>query len=331
MFGWDCPKCGTQNEEPVNNNFYGSPIKHCIKCGYEHLERRWSEIAIDGPRKQANSISVNLLLLAFFAGIAWIGFWFREESNQTRLIQKTDILIFTGIVACIAIVYQIFRILTGYEDKVTKKYTEESEMRMRDLEYVKKLIRYGYAVPQKYRDGIDEVDVEISDNCDSEHYVQEHDDYERVKFPDRLDYHPPRDFGDLRSLKKYRREGILGMIFPAVWFVMYICVMVYLILHPEEGATAGIFIGLSVFTFTIVAVFGFYFFLGTFGNPIVANTIVVSKWSISKLHRVILAQENSKKICYNVEIVAGDYEKVKEGDKVDVVTVGQFYKAFKRE
>ena len=175
MFGWDCPKCGTQNEEPVNNNFYGSPIKHCIKCGYEHLERRWSEIAIDGPRKQANSISVNLLLLAFFAGIAWIGFWFREESNQTRLIQKTDILIFTGIVACIAIVYQIFRILTGYEDKVTKKYTEESEMRMRDLEYVKKLIRYGYAVPQKYRDGIDEVDVEISDNCDSEHYVQEHD------------------------------------------------------------------------------------------------------------------------------------------------------------
>ena len=58
---------------------------------------------------------------------------------------------------------------------------------------------------------------------------------------------------------------------------------------------------------------------------------MVSKWSISKLHRVILAQENSKKICYNVEIVAGDYEKVKEGDKVDVVTVGQFYKAFKRE
>ena len=72
------------------------------------------------------------------------------------------------------------------------------------------------------------------------------------------------------------------------------------IVHPEEGATAGIFIGLSVFTFTIVAVFGFYFFLGTFGNPIVANTIVVSKWSISKLHRVILAQENSKKICYNI-------------------------------
>ena len=47
-----CPHCGKAYSimQPKGTGFYGSPIRHCSKCGKDFIDKDYREIAIDGIR-----------------------------------------------------------------------------------------------------------------------------------------------------------------------------------------------------------------------------------------------------------------------------------------
>lgn len=333
MYRWKCPTCGLRNSEPLNINYYGSPIKKCKYCNYERLNRKWREIAVDGPRWESNSVLGCLVVIVLLVGVAIWGYCFQKglEPNQIGLRYKGYYIVFAGILGSLAAIYQLLRIVTGYEEKITKKLEKESEQRMQNPEYVKKLIRYGYAVPEKYRAGIEETEVSVKGNDES--YVIDYDAYERVNYPHLLDFHYPKDMDDYRAVKKYQRDGLRNLSFTFVWLVIYLCVVFYFVLRPEGFNEEAVktTVGLTVLTILLFATGGWYFILGFFGKPKVANATLVGENSTSSNnYYVIVAQDSSKKICYNVTIGSDELNKIQKGDRIDVVTVGSFYKAHRR-
>ena len=149
-----CPHCGTQIDSGYNSGqkayLYGSPVRQCSKCKKEYYDDRYHEIAIEGIRpedtafdeesKKSAAKSANTLLvigivfmIAFFVGFALgriyfllpvfgIGLiWFSFEQRK----ENTD---------------------KGHAEKMAKLAKEEqaSYERIKDPEYVKKLLAYGY-------------------------------------------------------------------------------------------------------------------------------------------------------------------------------------------
>jgi multisubunit Na+/H+ antiporter MnhB subunit len=59
--------------------------------------------------------------------------------------------VFAGVLGTVGCFVIFLRIILGYEDKQNQKYYEESLQRLKNKNYVEKLISYGYHVPEKFR------------------------------------------------------------------------------------------------------------------------------------------------------------------------------------
>ncbi len=143
-----CPKCGaayeknTYGRHPSKDNRvkYGSPLKMCSKCQNIFIDDEYREIAIDGVRKaDTQHISPAGLL---YSGISIFA------SISSFACQYT----LGGIIFILIALYLSLRELLTYNirQQMLKKLTQESEERMKNIQYAQLLKKYGYNVPEKY-------------------------------------------------------------------------------------------------------------------------------------------------------------------------------------
>lgn len=149
---WNCPMCGKKNREDTNSFAYGTPIRHCRYCGGEYLDRRWTEIAVEGADKRSTTpkiwfiASLVMLLIAVFSWFSMYNLYLGGRYS----VKNIGTAIITSIFAIVFFFCSIYIKHGGYDEK-NEMYMRESEERLKDPTYVQKLIYYGYDVPEKYR------------------------------------------------------------------------------------------------------------------------------------------------------------------------------------
>ena len=149
---WVCPECKNKNRESCNTWMYGSPIRECKACRSEYLDKRWREVAIDGfdPRSNNAKVYVNgtlfLLAMAAICGIL-IYFQYAKGYYSTKIIVVGAL----SALASIACGINALRIKLGFAAKDNDKYMAESQARLRDPQYVKKLEGYGYRIDESLK------------------------------------------------------------------------------------------------------------------------------------------------------------------------------------
>lgn len=149
---WDCPQCGKKNREACGTWIYGSPIRNCKYCSTEYLDKRWREVAIDGYDPRTSNSSFYLKGTLGFGALALIALLVMMFTITTRgYYHTTNVLIlFGGVLGAVLCLIMFLRIKFGFEAKSQQKYLDESISRLKDPEYVKKLMDYGYTIPSEY-------------------------------------------------------------------------------------------------------------------------------------------------------------------------------------
>lgn len=147
-----CPHCKARQPAPDNRWLYGSPVRVCPECGTEYFDGRFREIAAEGYIPGALSIKkcLKILLLgsAFFLLAAGMYLY------ETRILGKYHIILWPimiggGIMALMGLIDAV-SVLSGRREKALEKLKAESEERMKDPLYVRKLSEYGLSVPEEY-------------------------------------------------------------------------------------------------------------------------------------------------------------------------------------
>lgn len=128
-----------------------SPIRNCPKCNSEFLDKRQTEVAIDGcGRGKENAKTYVLVSLIFLIiTIASVFRLINKINNGDFFPVKIIGCIIVGIAGTIMSLILFFKIVTGYEDEQNAKYMEEPKKRLQNKEYVEKLIAYGYQIYDK--------------------------------------------------------------------------------------------------------------------------------------------------------------------------------------
>jgi len=147
-----CPKCGEKTKEPSNTWAYGSPIRFCPRCKQEYLDARWREVAITGfdPRGSKPGYYFKVFLGTLIV-TALSGGWLYYTTHYKGYYSTLTISVF--VVCAIATVGSLLLslwIALGFAAKSNAKYLAESERRLQNPAYVKRLQEYGYVIPAKY-------------------------------------------------------------------------------------------------------------------------------------------------------------------------------------
>ena len=148
----NCGKCGEKTREPSNAFAYGSPIRFCPKCKQEYLDRRWREVAVQGFDPKSTSVAYYAkAFLILFAITALSGGWLYYTMHFKGYYYTMVVaIVIVCAIASVASLGLMAWIALGFAAKSNAKYLAESERRMRNPEYVKKLQACGYVIPAKY-------------------------------------------------------------------------------------------------------------------------------------------------------------------------------------
>ena len=152
-----CSNCGSELRmaAPDKTHHYGSPIRQCAKCAQVYVDWNYHEIEIDGIREEDLSAkkSLGLTLFCLVGLVVCIGGWILLE-NASGFLVKSPAAFIVGIllfgIGFVAMVGDTLKILTGAKKKELEKERQASVRRLSDREYVLKLQKLGYTVPEKY-------------------------------------------------------------------------------------------------------------------------------------------------------------------------------------
>ena len=148
----NCPKCGEKTKESCNLWVYGSPIRYCVRCKQEYLDKRWREVAIDGFDPRSTNPGLYLkATLGFGAAALALGGWLYYSINFMHSYNT----IFVALAAICGIATVLFLVMLirnkmGVEDKINAASLAESRRRLQNPEYVRKLQEYGYQIPEEF-------------------------------------------------------------------------------------------------------------------------------------------------------------------------------------
>lgn len=148
----ECPHCGHKKKENCNAWAYGSPVKVCDKCNKEFIDKRFTELAVEGIDRKNVDPSIYLKGIGLFAAMTLLCvflFIIMVKFNgwyPTKIIGCMGIGIL-GIILCTVL---FIRAKLGIEEVDSEIYLKESEERLKNKEYAEKLKSYGYNVPDKY-------------------------------------------------------------------------------------------------------------------------------------------------------------------------------------
>ncbi len=155
-----CPSCGKKlftYEYRIRK--YGSPVKECKKCGSEYVDPRFYELAIDGIPEDEYKLYPYIFMIVIGGLIVWRAlhlFGMRQLGvpGYIQWLMPTALLIM-GSVFIIGAIVSIILTLTGLHKKKMDRLLEESEERIRDYAYIKKLKKLGYKIPDGRFGGLD--------------------------------------------------------------------------------------------------------------------------------------------------------------------------------
>jgi len=143
-----CPKCGCVYERNSyagrpskdNRTKYGSPLKQCLKCKNIFIDNEYREIAIDGIREVDTKV------------ISPAGIFYSAMSAFMAICCFVSEYAPIGIFFLIGALYFSLSEILSYKrrQETLKKYAQESEKRLQNLQYAQLLKASGYYVPDKY-------------------------------------------------------------------------------------------------------------------------------------------------------------------------------------
>ena len=154
-----CPACGKKlfSYEPRARR-YEKMIKECKKCGGQYLDPRSYELAMSGIPEDEFKISSYLVVAAFGGILAWRGLYLfqKYQLGVPGFMQKflPTVFLIMGVVLVLAGIWNVISILTGLTKKKMDRLYQESLVRMRDTNYIYSLEKMGYAVPEKFKEGV---------------------------------------------------------------------------------------------------------------------------------------------------------------------------------
>ena len=154
-----CPHCHKSIENnylyPKNWNSFGylSPLITCPKCKKDFLCKAFHEPAAEGVDKKWLNIGIPLkraLICTAIGAVCWSICFFTPNatlgSKEELLIISSVYVLAFGIINWLTVI----RIKSGKEAKLLLKLVQESEKRLQDENYVRRLYNLGYKVPEKY-------------------------------------------------------------------------------------------------------------------------------------------------------------------------------------
>lgn len=117
------------------------------------IYKRWREIALEGVEPATKNPKFYLIatITCFLFTVACVIWLIADIRMMGSYPIKLAGCIFVGAIGTIGCFVIFLRIVLGYEEKQNQKYYNESLQRMNDKSYAKKLISYGYNVPEKFR------------------------------------------------------------------------------------------------------------------------------------------------------------------------------------
>ena len=159
-----CKHCGAKNK--VKSIWgYGCPILVCAKCGKEYFCDQIREPAVEGLLPATTDPKYHLKMAGVMLGLAVL--------CEVPSMLVNGYYIFTSVLAFLLLLFSIycvgmfFWVLLGFAKKGNEQCMRESEERLQNPEYVKKLLDYGYVVPSQYRMLLEETDQRAEEQEDS--------------------------------------------------------------------------------------------------------------------------------------------------------------------
>jgi len=151
-----CPHCGEVTKEATNTWAYGSPIRFCLRCKQEYLDQRWREVAVVGfdPRSTSPAFYLKAFLITLALAAASGGWSYYTINFKHYYYTSIVVTCVICAIASVAFLGLAIWIGLGFAAKKNDWYLQESKRRLQNPEYVKKLISYGYRVPEEYLQGI---------------------------------------------------------------------------------------------------------------------------------------------------------------------------------
>ena len=155
-----CPHCHksieneSQSTKDWNSFGYQSPLITCPKCNKDFLCKAFHEPAAEGIDKKWLNVGIPLkraLIYTAIGAVCWSIIYF--VSNSIILPSIKEFLAISSVYfLAFAIIYwmTVIRIKSGKEAKILLKLVQESEKRLQDESYVRRLYNLGYKVSEKY-------------------------------------------------------------------------------------------------------------------------------------------------------------------------------------
>ena len=158
--GMRCPHCHKSIEnEPQStkdwNSFgYQSPLITCPKCSKDFLCKAFHEPAAEGIDKKWLNVGIPLkraLIYTAIWAVCWSAIYFIPNLTIPQKF-KVFLLGLSGLFMLYGLLdwWTVIRIKSGKEAKLLLKLVQESEKRLQDENYVRRLYNLGYKVPEKY-------------------------------------------------------------------------------------------------------------------------------------------------------------------------------------
>ncbi len=155
-----CPHCHKSIEnEPQStkdwNSFgYQSPLITCPKCSKDFLYKAFHEPAAEGIDKKWLNVGIPLKRALIYTAI-WAVCWSAIYFIPSLTIPLKIRVLLLGLSAFFMLYgllnwWTVIRIQSGKEAKLLLKLVQESEKRLQDENYVRRLYNVGYKVPKKY-------------------------------------------------------------------------------------------------------------------------------------------------------------------------------------
>lgn len=147
-----CPHCGKMNRETCNTWMYDTPIRVCKNCNNKYLDKRYREVAIEGPDQRSVDPAfylkgMGVMAFIFIGTLGILLYQINVRGYYSNRLLGCVLMGFLGFIACGVL---FLRNRLGIETKNNQKYLRESESRLANKEYVQELIEFGYEVPDKY-------------------------------------------------------------------------------------------------------------------------------------------------------------------------------------
>jgi|GEM_PF-5545621 len=148
---WSCPHCGKKFDTTIGGERrYGCPIITCKKCGGQFLSTNIIEPAlmVENATKPSR-IAFGDILCVIIGGImlyrGFVNYALGSTGLSIFLFIAGGLLFALGVWAFIERIVKYPKLLQAWQDEL-----EASRERLRDVGYIKTLVRLGYRMPSKY-------------------------------------------------------------------------------------------------------------------------------------------------------------------------------------